>query len=247
MKNVCVIGLGVGMAHVCALVRRGDNVVALIDTNSERLDAAELEWKNEWGGFIERVPINPRCHYTKSFGNLPVSLKVDLVIVCVPPNAQSSVYAELKQWYLGDILLEKPLMINHQDLDSRTYVSCEWINHTGLGNINEISDIRMAYPVGPELWKQRFSAEDDLSSHLFSILLKKGVRVSKIGPISRSHDISIFMMDTNIGMINCVVSRMPPYGLQVNGIQMDWEEDLFDKYYDDMILAKDLKSIMNLI
>lgn len=238
--KVCVIGLGVGMAHVCALVRTNHTISALVDIDPVRLHNAKKQWKNVWADLVEEVEVDQNCEYSTSFTNLS-NFDFDLVIAAVPPHAQKTVLKEIRSMFTGPVLLEKPLVVTEEDLDDFVYVCCEWITHSKITNFKKIESLRMSYEVGFEPWKSEFAVYDDLMPHLYSILLSLDINVTLLRKYeSKSWCRMSTQCDDDI--ITLEVCRMPPYGLQINGEQLDWELDLFDKYYNSMILAKQLLS-----
>ena len=232
-----VIGTGVGMAHVCALVRTGNDVIGIIDVDQTRLENAKKRWKNEWLDVFEEVEVNPDCLYSDDISTLS-HLNPDLVICATPPSTQIKLYQNIRSIFPDcKILLEKPLKVPVDDLDENTFISCEWIYNSQVVDYlekNDISSVRMCYPVGPELWKEGFDSYSDMTPHLLSILLYKNVKLSRVKELTNDRDFYEGLIESpGRVLIDIKVGRPPnlPIGTYINGKKFDWQFETFDNMY----------------
>jgi len=242
--RIVVIGIGgVGMAHVCAAVRCGFEIVALVDTSSSILKQATSVWENKWLDTYETVPVQKDTHYLPNINYL---LKIEslrsedlIIIIATPPHTHETIINFCLKHFPSRILVEKPIAMVPTNLsDGRLLLSTEWIYHSKTFP-TLINTISMRYPKASTTnWGYALPAVLDFCPHLFSILLHNGYFFTKITPIKIRKDAFELVVEEEGGKkINLSGGRLLDepldfeghFGLFINGILFDWEEDLFDK------------------
>ena len=241
--RIVVIGIGgVGMAHICAAVRCGFEIIALVDTSSSILKQATGVWENSWLDTHETVPVQKGTHYLPNMNGL---LKIgslraeDLIIIATPPHTHEAIINFCLKYFPSCILVEKPIaMVSTNLSDDRLHLSTEWIYHSKTFP-SPINTISMRYPKASTTdWGYALPAVLDFCPHLFSIILHNGYFFTKITPIKIRKDVFELVVEEENGKkINLSGGRLLDepldfenhFGLFVNGVLFDWEEDLFDK------------------
>ena len=241
--RIVVIGIGgVGMAHICAAVRCGFEIIALVDTSSSILKQATGVWENRWLDTHETVPVQKGTHYLPNMNGL---LKIgslraeDLIIIATPPHTHEAIINFCLKYFPSCILVEKPIaMVSTNLSDDRLHLSTEWIYHSKTFP-SPINTISMRYPKASTTdWGYALPAVLDFCPHLFSIILHNGYFFTKITPIKIRKDVFELVVEEENGKkINLSGGRLLDepldfenhFGLFVNGVLFDWEEDLFDK------------------
>ena len=253
--RIVVIGIGgVGMAHVCAAVRCGFEIVALVDTSSSILKQATNVWENHWLDTYETVPVQKDTHYLPHINGL---LKIgtlrseDLIIIATPPHTHETIINFCLKYFPSRILVEKPIAMVPTNLsDDRLRLSTEWIYHSNTFP-NPINSISMNYPKASTTdWGYALPAVLDFCPHLFSVLLHNKHILTKIVSTRIRKDTFELVIEEECGKkINLSGGRLldepldfeSHFGLFVNGILFDWEEHLFDKQL--LNIQKGLKGV----
>lgn len=246
ISKISVIGIGgVGMAHVCAISRLGLKVDGLFDINPTILENAKSEWRNEWDWVLETEPAQQDVMYSTDYQDA-AKLQSDLTIIATPPNSHKEITEYLLENTSSKILVEKPLsniIWNQPNIDTRLYVSSEWIYHSQLPNSIE-REIEMAFPSSKTtIWDCDNPAYLDFYPHLLSIIFKMGYSVEKVEEIVKRQDFFLFEIHLCRDFKKTTIyakgirtkSHEIELGLFIDNVKFDWEMDLFDKQIDSIL------------
>lgn len=230
-KNATIIGVGgVGMAHVCALVREGWEIDQMIDTN-DRLIASlqgESTWSNNWGIFSEKVDAQPKTIISEELSDKG-DPNIDLLIIAVPYKSQPKV---LDEWYLTygffpkKVFLEKPpsydsyQLLKNKGVDvyvGSQYVTSEQVQLANAALLDEDEELSMIYFKCPHVvdsdWKASFHPYENLMPHVVSVLAEIGFSVNSIDHILNRQKKSVALVNvTHRGNEHRAVELIVEYG-----------------------------------
>lgn len=234
--RIVVVGVGgVGMAHVCAAVRQGYEVLALVDTNADILTQREKCWENSWLDHYETVKAQKETKYFFDIHCLHEFnfTKEDLIILATPPNTHIDLVKQCLDNTKARILVEKPYsdrIVFEEDISDRVLISAEWIHHSSLEFVNDIYSLGMSYK---KLEGTTFDLPLtlDFCPHLFSIWLSKGYDISSVKNIPDLDDRFSFSINFKPTGYATMWGRrdLDKSGLWINYHLHVWEDDLFDK------------------
>lgn len=232
--KVIVVGIGgVGMAHVCAAVRNGYSIVAVVDIDSGVLERSKSSWSNRWLDLSESVVPQEDvvyCRYLSDLIGIDIG-QTDLIILCTPPDTHVTLAKYCLDNFPARVLVEKPISIESSSLaDDRLILSTEWIYHS-KGFPSNIDSLGMCYPKSSTTnWGYNLPAVLDFGPHLFSILVSEGYNIAGIEKRWLGKDGFHLIAFVDEGYVNLFGSRAGEnFGLFVNGELFDWEDNLFDK------------------
>jgi len=236
-KRVMVIGVGgVGMAHVCAAVRQGWDVVSIVDVDREVLAASMLRWENRWEGVVEEVHPQPWTRYSVS---IPSDIEADLAIVATPPETHEAIVGILASTPVAHVIVEKPLAISETccaRLGDRLSVSAEWIFHSALPRVISCNSLGMIFPASHRTrWAQPLPALLDFGPHLASLLwAARREVISNCTHYGGTVDRFTCCVDTEDGNAFQLWGNREgtPQGLYVDGVSCSWEDNLFDRQFE---------------
>lgn len=234
MKKIVVIGVGgVGMAHVVGAVRSGYEIVSIVDKNKDILERCKKEWKNVWDKITEECTININCKYFTDVENLREKIDFNYCIIATPPNTHISIIKKLREFYFGNILVEKPISNNiieyNKDIFYNVYVSSEWIYHSKIKNLNEINSLKMQFMKSSTTkWDNYLVAACDFIPHFISVILYKGYKIKDIKFIKFQKDFFKGEIITDKNIIIIQGDRDENGGFFINDKEFKWELNLFD-------------------
>lgn len=231
MKKIVVVGVGgVGMAHVVASVRSGNEIISIVDINNKILEKSKKQWRNEWADVKEEVEVNKKCQYFNKIDDLK-KVEFDLCIIATPPESHLSIIGEIRNFYNGNILIEKPASNNKIWLKFKNvYVSSEWIYHSKLNTINNIESLSMQFiKSSTTKWDKYLISAMDFIPHFISVIISKGYEIKNITFNTIDKDSFKGEIETDKNIIKISGNRDSNKGFFVNDEEFEWELELFDR------------------
>jgi hypothetical protein len=246
-KQVVVVGVaGVGMAHIIAAVRTGNQVVGIVDRKPDILRRVSVSWRNEFDGLVEEVETQSDVWYGPTIYDIPQELPVDMVIVCTPPHITTRLaLAAAERFPEAIIVCEKPLLEASYLVDKlgdRLRLSSPYVF------IEQARDLLREKPFGTitrfsgdftnrSHWGYQLSYAFDWLPHLAGMLYVNLGKPDHYGWLSfaAEHDTFSGKLLWEDWTFKVTGFRHPslPFELIVNGTPLGWQADLFDKQIDD--------------
>ncbi len=243
-KKVIVVGVGgVGMAHVCAIVRTGGRVIAMIDKDRHILMQAAHGWVNQWDDKTEWVEKQAGCLYADNLLEPEImALQPDIVAVCVPPHALMPLAIQAANVFPNSlILVEKPVWEYKPliaEIGDRLYMSSEYIYYDAL--LLAVREAENLVIFSGDLtnrtrWGYRISIGQDYLPHLVGLLFVAYGGGKEYGWLSYKAGLDVaagvLRWGDKVFHVRMMRHECLPFEFIIDGKRFTWQDDLFDRQY----------------
>lgn len=251
--RISVIGaFNIGSAHICSIVRTGNDFIGYYDTSDTVLSKGDYVL-NKWADIEEGVYIPETPTKYDSIIHL-VNDSPDLVIICCPTDYHIHYLDSLQRCgYTGKVLCEKPCgrTIEFKPYAFTLFVGYEWTYHPTLKYI-DVNSVCECHSHKPD-WVNTF--EDtcwDLAGHCIS-MLKSGNRTPiRVEKLTDNMVYDVFFSDhahITFGYFDKVaplqendITRDTPVTIVNNNVVLRWN-DLFDWQLLDILYNEGKNSV----